>query len=99
MDNRWYKLRFPIVALFFLCISFIFFIIWLVSTFVLDTFYNTLSPMGSSLGTNANASFQSNISSISMAFGVICCIFFIVGILLIFILDSWSDEPEQYYRN
>jgi threonine/homoserine/homoserine lactone efflux protein len=59
----------------------------------------TLAPMGSTI-TNAtdNATFQGILNDIPMAFGIICAIFFVTGLVLIFVLESWSDEPEYYYR-
>ena len=97
--TRVVQLKFPILAIFFLCISFIFFIIWLVMTYLLNTIRDTLQPLGSTITNSAdNASFQNILTEVPMAFGIICCIFFVVGIILIFVLDSWSDEPEYYYR-
>lgn len=91
-------LRFPIAALFFLIVSFIFFVIWLIMTYMLSVFNDNLSPLGSSLSVAHNASFQNILVQVNMAFGVICVLFFVMGIILVFVLESWSDEPEYYYR-
>jgi hypothetical protein len=92
-------LRFPIVALLFICLSFAFFIIWAVMSYVLSIMHDTLSPMGASFGNATdNATFQNILTEIPAAFGIICVIFFVTGLVLIFVLDSWSDEPEYYYR-
>ena len=91
-------MKFPISALLFLILSFIFFIVWAVSTLLIDTVYNAMSPLGSMLSVGDNSNYQALISQIPLAFGVICVLFFVVGIILIFVLESWSDEPEYYWR-
>ena len=32
------------------------------------------------------------------ALGILCAIFFVTGILLIFVVDALADEPEMYYK-
>jgi hypothetical protein len=91
-------MKFPIAAIMFLVASFIFFILYVVMTFLLSTVYGVLSPLGSSFSVADNASYMSDISTVQFAFGFICVLFLIVGIILIFVLESWSDEPEYYYR-
>jgi len=57
------------------------------------------TPSSLTMDVAGRASFLGLLSDIQLAFGVICCITFVAGILLIFILESWSDEPETYYVN
>lgn len=90
-------MRFPIAAIMFLAAAFIFFIIWAVMSFFLSTVYDTLSPLATFSATD-NAAYLNDLSSIQFAFGILCVIFLIVGIILIFFLESWSEEPEYYYR-
>jgi H+/Cl- antiporter ClcA len=84
-------LRFSIASLFFICLGFIFLCLWGFFSFLLDSIYNALSP------TAVDDSILL-MQDISWAFGVICALFFIVGIVLIFVLDSFADEPEMYWR-
>lgn len=84
-------MRFCLASLFFIVVGFIFLAIWGFFSFYLDTIYAALAPtaLGNSLALMEN---------ITLAFGVICALFFIVGIVLIFVLDSFADEPETYWR-
>jgi len=84
-------MRFPLAALFFLVASFIFFCFWAVMSLYLDTIKNALTPL-------ATADAIANMELISTAFGIICAVFFLVGILLIFVMDALADESETYYR-
>ena len=84
-------MRFTFASLFFIVLGFIFLVLWGFFSFYLDTIYDALAPsaVGNSLELMEN---------ISLAFGVICALFFVVGIILIFVLDSFADEPETYWR-
>lgn len=84
-------MRFSIAALFFMIGSFIFFICWAVGSLVLDEFYDALAP-------SAPAGALDIIGLLPVAFGVISAIFFVAGLLVIFVLDSLADEPEMYWR-
>jgi hypothetical protein len=91
-------MKFPVSALFFVITSFIFFICWVVTTFIVNAFHDALQPLGSSLSAARQASFNDIMVTLPWAFGFLCALFFIVGIILVFVLESWSDEPEFYYR-
>lgn len=91
-------MRFPIAAIMFLVASFVFFIIWIIITYFISVTYNALSPLSSTINVADQSSFLDDLGMIQMAFGIICVLFFIFGIILIFVLESWSDEPEYYYR-
>lgn len=87
-------MRFPLAAVLFIVASFIFFTFFAVSFYFMttvDTAIDNLSP-------GYDSTFQSLVDLLPTAFGVIGVIFFIVGILLIFVLDSLRDEPEYFYR-
>jgi len=45
-----------------------------------------------------DARYNEQINLLNTAFGVISAIFFVTGIIAIFVLDSLSDDPELYYR-
>ena len=88
-------MRFPLAALFFLIMSFIFFCIWAVTSYLLSTVSDVITPLSTEFMSSTQGGF---ISLLPTAFGIICALFFIVGILLIFVLDSLADEPEMYWR-
>jgi len=92
-------MRFPMAAIMFLVISFIFFVSWLVSSYLVSTVTSSMAPYSSMLAPEGQTSYNGLLAMLPVAFGVICAIFFVMGILLIFVLESWSDEPEYYYRN
>jgi len=84
-------MRFPLAALFFLIASFIFFCLWAIMSYYLDTIQDALLP-------TAPADAISILNLLPNAFGVICAVFFIAGILIFFVMDALADEPETYYR-
>ena len=88
-------MRFPLAALFFLVTSFIFFVSWAVSSYLLSAMGDALTPLSTEFMADDLSQY---ITMLPTAFGVMCALFFIVGILLIFILDSLADEPEMYWR-
>ena len=87
-------MRFPTAALYFLVASFIFFVFFAVSFFLITEVNDALDPFDVGYG----STYDNLITLIPSAFGIIAAIFFISGILLIFILDSLADEPEMYFR-
>ena len=89
-------MRFPLAALFFVVASFIFFAIFAVMTLTINEVKDVLDPLASEL--TEKSTFLSELNNIQLAFGVIGILFFIMGILLIFILDALADEPEYFYR-
>lgn len=87
-------MRFPLAALFFMVSSFIFFVGWAVSSYLITTVDDALTPLASFSTSN----FSDLVTLLPMAFGILCALFFLVGLLLIFVLDSLADEPEMYWR-
>ena len=92
-------MKFPTAALLFIISSFIFFILWIVTTFIVSTFHDAIYPLGSTLNPADQASFYDIMHTVPLVFGIICALFFVMGVILIFVLQSWSDEPEYYYRS
>lgn len=88
-------MRFPLAALFFLVMSFIFFVSWAVASFLINATKDAMTPLAADLG---SAEYDAMLVLLPTAFGVICVIFFLVGILLIFVMESLADEPEYYTR-
>ena len=87
-------MRFTLASVFFIIAAFVFFICWAVSSYTITEIGDALSDSDSGFP----ASYQNIKTLLPTAFGIIAAIFFVVGILLIFVLDSLGDEPEMYYR-
>lgn len=88
-------MRFPAAALFFVIACFIFFVLWAVSSFFISETVGVMSPLADDLSTD---NYSNMLDVLPWAFGIICAIFFVSAILVIFVLESLSDEPEYYYR-
>jgi len=86
-------MRFPQAALYFLLASFIFFIFFVACSRIMTEIDIGIEPFDDDLG----ATYEDEMSLIRNSFGLISIIFFVVGILLIFFLESTSDEYEYYY--
>lgn len=87
-------MRFPIAAIMFLVGAFIFFIFFAATSYMQTNILDALDPLDDDLG----AEYDAQITLLSTAFAVIAAIFFVTGLLLIFIVDSLSEEPEYYWR-
>ena len=88
-------MRFPLAALFFLISSFIFFVFFVVASVIVGETHDALLPFAQDLSTGDAVNL---IGLMPLALGVICAIFFLTGILLIFVLDALGDDYEYYYR-
>lgn len=88
-------MRFPTAALYFVIASFIFFVLWAVSSFFISETAKVMGPLASKLSTD---NYSNMLGMLPWAFGIICAIFFVTAIILVFVLDSLGDEPEMYYR-
>ena len=89
-------MRFPTAALFFVIACFIFFVLWAVSSYFIGATVDVMSPLAEDLSTD---SYRDLLGLLPWAFGIICAIFFVTAIIIIFVLESLSDEPEYYeYR-
>ena len=81
-------MRFPLAALFFVIGCFIFFCYWVFGSLIVNAVANALP--------SSNADHIVNM--IPWAFGIICAIFFVMGLIAVFVMDSLGDEQEYYYR-
>jgi beta-lactamase regulating signal transducer with metallopeptidase domain len=88
-------MRFPLAAMFFVISGFIFLAFWGFSSLLITTVTDAISPLAADLN---ETGLDEIITLLPTAFGFICVLFFIVGIVLIFILDANADEPEMYWR-
>ena len=88
-------MKYPIAALFFVIACFIFFVLWAVCSLLLSEVRSAMQPLASQLSTN---NYSNMLGNLSWAFGIICAIFFVSAIIVVFVLEALSDEPEIYYR-
>lgn len=82
-------MRFSLASLFFIGVGFAFLALWGIFSFVLSEVNDALLPGPTGASTTMEL--------LPTAFGVLCAIFFITGIVLVFVLDSLADEPEMYW--
>lgn len=87
-------MRFAITAILVVIAVFTFYVGYSVCTFLLSSIYNSLEPFALTLS-SSNA--IDDMKLISGAFGIICA-FIVVIIIVVFVLDSLSDEPEMYWK-
>jgi len=87
-------MRFTFASLAFIASGFLFFIIWAVMSLFLDEIHSAFTGYSGGL----DAGFGNILDLLPTAFGVISAIFFVTGIVLIFVMDSFADEPELYWR-
>jgi len=91
-------MRFPLAAVGFIIAGFLFLAFFGFSHLVLSEVDDALDPHISLLESESQTKMNNLISLVTTAFGIIGAIFFVVGIILIFLLESLGDEPEYFYR-
>lgn len=88
-------MRWPLSALFFVIASFVFFVFWAASSYLISQVHDAMVPFAAELG---SSEYNGLLAVLPTAFGIISIIFFVVGILVLYVVDSLSEEPEMYYR-
>lgn len=88
-------MRWAIVAVLFLIAVFGFFVGYAVSSLLLNTVKNAMEPFGEQLTESTTYLAQNTL--ICSAFGFICALIFTLTVV-VYVLDSLSDEPETYWR-
>jgi hypothetical protein len=84
-------MRWSSASLFFVCAGFVFFALWALFSRYLNEIYDAMYA-------GAPAGAQTIMDLLVTAFGVLCALFFITGILLFFFMDALAEEPEMYWR-
>ena len=84
-------MRWSIASIVFVAISFIFFVMYAILSKLL---FEVRTALETICGFN-----DAILSSLQNAFMIFGIIFFVVGIVLTFVADSLSDEPELYWRS
>lgn len=87
-------MRFPAAALGFLVVSFIFLAAFGVNSLILSSMNDAFYPIDDSMPSD----YTDIVDLLNTALPVLSALFFIIGILLVFALESLSDEPEDYYQ-
>ena len=89
--------RFPLASVLLIAISFVFFIIWAVMSFVLTTVSSVFTGTTGTLDAVGTAAVNSTINTLTIAFGVICLVLFVAGILVFFFFDVFRSESDVIY--
>ena len=86
--------RFPLAAVILLVMSFVFFIIWAIMSFVLNVVSDMVTGTTGTLDAVGQAAVTSEANLLTTAFGVITLVLFICGILAIFFFDTFKSEQD-----
>lgn len=86
-------MRFPVAALLLVVFGFIFLAVFGMGSFLLEETGDALVERSEGL----DPQFGYQISIITNAFGIIGCIMIVLGVVA-FVVESFSDEPEMYWR-
>lgn len=86
-------MRWSIATITFFVTAFIFFIFFTISSLLLSETMSAMSPFYAMLGDSTLNYYQTLLPT---AFGVICVIFFVAGILVYYFIDATSDESDYY---
>jgi len=91
-------MRFPLAALGFVVAGFIFLAFFAFGSLLITEVDDALESSVDNLDAASKAEVNGYITLVTNAFGVIAAIFFVTGIILIFVLESLSEEPEYFNR-
>jgi type II secretory pathway component PulF len=89
--------RFPLAAIILIVISFVFFIIWAVMSFVLNVFKEVFTGTVGTLDATGQIMITSEANLLTDAFGIISLVLFIAGILVVFFFDTFKEEQDVVY--
>ena len=84
-------MKFPVAALFLIIAGFMFLAFFGVGSLLLSEMDDALDPTG------LDGQFSYEVDIIITAFGVISAILLVMAVV-VFVVESMSDEPEYYYR-
>lgn len=89
--------RFPLATVILLVLSFVFFIIWAVMSFVLDVVYDVVTTDNGLLDATGQAAVTGIADMVTTAFGVFALVLFVAGILVFFFFDVFRTESDVVY--
>ena len=87
--------RFPVAAVLLLVVSFVFFIIWAIMSFVLNVVSDMVTTNPGILGADGQAAVSNTANLLTTAFGVISLILFIAGVLVFFFFDVFKEKQDE----
>ena len=85
-------MRFAFSSIFCIITGFVFLLMWGVTSYFLNEVKDAMTPY------LTGTTYSNYITLIPTAFGISAALFFIVGIVLFFIVDTMSEDYEGYYR-
>ena len=88
-------MRFPVAAIFCVILLFIAFVGYAVTSFLLSTTEDTLTPAADQLSDYSKNKFLNLLETINLGFGV-AMVFFFILIIVVFVVDSLRQEPETF---
>lgn len=89
--------RFPLAAVILIVLSFVFFIIWAVMSFVLDVVSDVVTADTGVLDAVGQAAVAGLVDLLTVAFGVFSLVLFIAGILVFFFFDVFKTDSDVVY--
>jgi len=89
--------RFPLAAVLLIVISFVFFIIWAIMSFVLGVFSDMVTSNPGVMDASGQAHVANIASLLVTAFGVISLVLFVAGILAFFFFDTFKEKQDEFY--
>jgi uncharacterized membrane protein SpoIIM required for sporulation len=87
-------MRFPKAAIMFMIGAFVFFLMFAVSSRIINEVDTALTPFDSGY----DSTYQDIKNNIPTAFGLIVLILFVVGVIVAFFVDALGEEYEYYPR-
>jgi len=87
--------RFPVAAVLLLVVSFVFFIIWAIMSFVLNVVSDMVTTNPGILGADGQTAVSNTANLLTTAFGVISLILFIAGVLVFFFFDVFKEKQDE----
>ena len=91
-------MRWPLAAVGFIVAGFLFLAFFGFASLLMTSVSDAITDNIGILDATGQTNVSGLITLIQTAFGVISAIFFATGVILFFVLESLSDEPEYYYR-
>jgi phosphatidylglycerophosphatase A len=89
--------RFPVAAVLLLVVSFVFFIIWAIMSFVLSVVSDMVTTNPGVLGADGQAAVSNIATMLTTAFGVISLVLFIAGVLAFFFFDTFKEKQDEIF--
>jgi chromate transport protein ChrA len=83
-----------LAAVLLVVVSFVFFIIWAIMSFVLNVVLEMVTGTTGTLDAVGQAAVTSEATLLADAFGIISLVLFIAGVLVVFFFDTFKEEQD-----